>query len=73
MRKRCFLLALLLMAALLTGCMRADGGASGDAQGEKPQLPEDLPPAFLYSCCPLSFLQLFVSAEPTLLHFHSIL
>lgn len=42
MRKRCFLLALLLMAALLTGCMRADGGASGDAQGEKPQLPEDL-------------------------------
>ena len=42
MRKRCFLLALLLMAALLTGCMRADGSASGDAQGEKPQLPEDL-------------------------------
>ena len=42
MRKRCFLLALLLMAALLTGCMRADGGAPGDAQGEKPQLPEDL-------------------------------
>ena len=27
---------------LLTGCMRADGGASDDAQGEKPQLPEDL-------------------------------
>ena len=42
MRKRCFLLALLLMAALLTGCMRADGGAPGDAQWEKPQLPEDL-------------------------------
>lgn len=42
MRKRCFLLALLLMAALLTGCMRADGSAFGDAQGEKPQLPEDL-------------------------------
>ena len=42
MRKRYFLLVILLLAALLTGCIRAGEDAPGATESVKPRVPEDL-------------------------------
>ena len=42
MRKRCFFLTLLLLALLLTGCMRTDGEAPSGPDAVKPEIPGDL-------------------------------
>ncbi len=42
MRKRYFLLVILLLAALLTGCMRAGEDAHEATESVKPRVPEDL-------------------------------